>query len=103
MNRFVINIMLILLLLIGGMSVAYAEEANRPPRPEGRMKPPSEAIAACKGKSEGVQVQFTTPRGDTLKGVCKEVDGILAAMPERGARPPQGKPPDEGKGRTPAD
>jgi hypothetical protein len=100
MNRFVSRIMLILLLLIGGISVARAEETNGPPRPEGRMKPPPEAIAACKGKSEGTAVQFITPRGDTIKGVCKQFDGILAAMPER---PPQGKPPDDARGGPPAD
>jgi hypothetical protein len=100
MNRFVIRIMLILLLLIGGMSVARAEETNRPPRPEGRMKPPPEAIAACKGKSEGATGQFTTSRGDTLKGVCKQFDGILAVVPER---PPQSKRPDDARGGTQTD
>jgi len=64
--------MLILFLLISGVSVAQAEEMNRPP----------EAITACKGKSEGTAVQFTTSRGDTLKGVCKQFEGMLVAMPE---------------------
>jgi len=99
MNRFVIGIVLILFMQMSGMSVVYAGEMNKPPRPEGHMKPPPEAIAACKGKSEGTTVQFTTPRGDTLKGVCKQFEGILAAMPER---PPQGKPPDGAEGGPPA-
>jgi hypothetical protein len=104
MNRFVIKItMLIILLLTFSMLVALAEETNRPPKPEGSMKPPPEAIAACKGKSEGTIVQFATPRGDTLKGVCKPFEGILAAMPERGTGRPQGKPPDDARDRQPAD
>ena len=87
--------MLIIFLLIGGVSVAQAEEVNSPPKPEGGMKPPPEAITACKGKSEGTAVQFTTPRGATLKGVCKQFEGVLAAMAERGAPPPEGKQPKE--------
>jgi len=63
MKSFVIGITLILLLLTGGMPAAHAEETDRPPKQsEGRMKPPPEAIAACKGKSEGTIVQFTTRR-----------------------------------------
>jgi len=73
--------MLILLLLSGSVWVAQSEETNAPPKPQGGMKPPPEAIAACKGKSEGVSVQFTTPRGDKLKGVCKQFEGVLTAMP----------------------
>jgi hypothetical protein len=96
MNQFVIRIMQILFLLIGGISaVQAAEEINSPPKQEGRMKPPPEAIAACKGKSEGSTVQFTTSRGDTLKGVCKQFEGVLTAMPERKGPPPQGGRPDE--------
>ncbi len=96
MNKLMISIMLVLLLLS-----AQAEETNSPPtQQQGRMmKPPPEAIAACTGKSEGTTVQFTTPRGDTLKGVCKQVDGVLAAMPpDGGAPPPKGSKPDEGNG-----
>jgi hypothetical protein len=65
-NKFVIRIMLILFLLIGGVSATWAEEMNIPPKPEGAMKPPPEAIEACKGKSEGTAVQFITPRGVTF-------------------------------------
>jgi hypothetical protein len=83
------------IILIGGISAAQIEETNSPPRTQGRMKPPPEAIAACQGKSEGTAVQFTTTRGDTVKGVCKQFEGVLAAMPERGAPPPEGKQPRE--------
>jgi len=95
MNKFVIKILMILFLLIGGILATQAEEMNVSPKPEGGMKPPPEAITACKGKSEGTAVQFTTLREDTLKGVCKQFEGILAAMPERGALPPEGKQPKE--------
>jgi len=95
MNKFVIKILMILFLLIGGILATQAEEMNVSPKPEGGMKPPPEAITACKGKSEGTAVQFTTPRGDTLKGVCKQFEGVLAAMAERGAPPPEGKQPKE--------
>jgi hypothetical protein len=81
--------MLILFLMTGGVSArSRAEEMNVPPKPQGSMKPPPEAITACKGKSEGTAVQFATPRGDTLKGVCRQFEGVLAAMPEQGAPPP---------------
>ncbi|MEN6373901.1 MAG: hypothetical protein ABFD75_03845 [Smithella sp.] len=88
MNKFVIKIMLVIFLLAGGAFTVQAEEMNRPPKQERRMKPPPEAIAACKGKSEGTKVQFTTPRGDTLTGICKQFEGTLAAMPKHGAPPP---------------
>jgi hypothetical protein len=81
MNKFVIRIMLIFFLLMGNVWAAQEEEMSSPPKPQGSMKPPPEAIAACKGKSEGTSVQFTTARGDTLKGVCRQVDGVMVAMP----------------------
>ena len=90
MNNFIISIMLIFILLSGSVWAAQTKETNSPPQPQGHMKPPPEAIAACKGKSEGTAVQFTTPRGDTLKGVCKQFEGVLAAMPEMGVPPPKG-------------
>jgi hypothetical protein len=104
MRMLVIGITVIILLPMSVISMAHAEEGNRPPQREGRVKPPPEAIAACKGKSEGVAVQFTTPRGDTLQGVCKEFEGSLAAMPEqRAGGPPQGRPPDGPRGGQPED
>jgi Spy/CpxP family protein refolding chaperone len=35
------------------------------------MGPPSEAIEACKGKTEGTEVEFTTRRGDKVKATCR--------------------------------
>ena len=101
MNKFIVGIMLVFLLLPGVIWAAQTGDTNNstnnPSQQQGGpMKPPPEAIAACKGKTEGTSVQFTTPRGDTLKGVCKKFKGVLAAMPEMGGPPPQGNRPDEG-------
>jgi hypothetical protein len=96
-NKWIIAL-LVLFLMIGGVAAGQAQEGQMPQRPKGRMKPPQEAIKACSGKSEGATVQFTTMRGDTLKGVCKTVGGVLAAVPERGTPPrPEGRmtPPAE--------
>ena len=46
--------------------------------------PPQEAIDACKDLSKGDTVQFTTPRGDTVSGICRDMPGGLVAVPERG-------------------
>lgn len=89
MNKNIIKAMLILFLLTGFVITVQAGETNTPPKPQGSMKPPPEAIAACKGKSEGTSVQFTTPRGDTFTGVCKLFEGVLTAMPERGTLSPK--------------
>lgn len=83
--------MLILLLATGGAPVTSTEEINKPPPPpKGNMKAPPEAYTACKGKTEGTVVQFATPRGETIKGICKQIDGVLVAVPERKGPPPGG-------------
>jgi Spy/CpxP family protein refolding chaperone len=46
--------------------------------------PPQEAIDACKDLANGDLVQFTTPRGDTVSGICRDVRGGLVAVPEGG-------------------
>ncbi len=95
MKKYLVGMMVCLFFLMGGLPAAAADSTSSTDsnRPQGRppMGPPPEAIAACKGKSEGTSVQFTTPRGDTLKGVCKLMNGTLAAVPEGGLRGPQGK------------
>lgn len=58
----------------------------------GRRTPPPEAFAACKGQSEGATVEITTPRGETIKATCKQLDGQLAAVPD-GPPPGNGPPP----------
>ena len=38
-----------------------------------RRGPPPEAFEACKGKAAGTAVEMKTPRGDSVKGVCRMV------------------------------
>ncbi len=88
--------------------IGLGAEANRPEnRPDGagpgpggpggrrRGPPPPQAFDACKGKSEGDQVQLTTPRGE-LPATCRQTPQGLAARP---LRPPPGGP----DGPSPAD
>jgi hypothetical protein len=89
MKKILIGMFFVSVLSWGGFWIVQARETGSPlPPPQGPMKPPPEAIAACKGKSKGASVQFTTPRGDTLQGVCKEFEGALTAMPPHGGPPP---------------
>ncbi len=46
--------------------------------------PPQEAIDACAEMSEGDTVQFRSPRGDTVSGICRDIRGGLIAVPEGG-------------------
>jgi Spy/CpxP family protein refolding chaperone len=48
-----------------------------------RKGPPQEAIDACKDMSQGDTVQFTSPGGDTVSGICREIRGGMVAVPER--------------------
>jgi hypothetical protein len=48
-----------------------------------QLSPPSEAYTACKGKSDGDASQLTGPRGGTVSGICKKVDGKLVLQPDR--------------------
>ena len=52
----------------------------------GQNGPPQEAIDACSGKSDGASVSFETPRGDSVSGTCKEMQGQMVAVPENGRR-----------------
>ncbi|GAB2676956.1 hypothetical protein [Aliiglaciecola aliphaticivorans] len=53
-------------------------------------KPPQEAIEACSGKSEGDEVSFSTPRGDTITATCQTMEDELVAVPEgHGQRQPE--------------
>ncbi|TFG60427.1 MAG: periplasmic heavy metal sensor [Deltaproteobacteria bacterium] len=53
----------------------------------GKQKgPPQEAIDACKDMSEGDTVQFTSPRGEPVSGICQDGRGGLIAVPEGGSR-----------------
>jgi hypothetical protein len=48
----------------GGTVVACAP-------PFGHLHPPPEALAACNGQQDGASCQFTSPRGDTIAGICR--------------------------------
>ncbi len=80
-----------MLALIGAASAiagSFDEKQGR----QGGMKPPPQAYEACKDKNEGDSVKITTPWGETIKAVCKQVEGKLAAMPEGGVREPRNSP-----------
>ena len=65
-------------------------QAQNNPPPDGPPPgPPPEAVAACKGKTEGAKVQFKGRHDDTVSGVCKKMGELLAAMPEGMPPPPQ--------------
>jgi hypothetical protein len=92
MNRHVIRTMAGLLLLMGrASSVAWGVDG--PAGGRGLMGPPPEAAEACKDKSEGNAVEIATPRGDTIKAICKQIDGQIVAVPEGGFQGPNGTPP----------
>lgn len=80
-----VHVLSLLVVMMPSLALATGE-TRRPPG--GHGKPPQEAIDACKGKSEGTAVEFTTPRG-TVKGTCKSMNGQMVAVPEGGAPPPR--------------
>jgi hypothetical protein len=46
------------------------------------VRPPEEAIDACRGKSDGDTCGFTSPRGDEISGVCQTpLQNLLACIP----------------------
>jgi len=80
--------------LQGGHSAWGAgPESGRTPR-----KPPQEAFDACKGKSAGDTVSITTPRGDTLTAVCRQLDEQVVAMPDKMTAPLSGAAPRNSSG-----
>ena len=82
---------LISCLLLAGAAHAADGAASAPSgHPPG---PPPEAVAACKGKTEGTQVSFSTRGGETVSGVCQKVGDVLAARPLGGPPGGGGKPP----------
>jgi hypothetical protein len=85
-----------LLVMLAGvaLSVSAQNKDQPPPPPDGKRGPPQEAIDACKGKADGAKVTFKGRRGEDIKGVCKKMRDIVAAIPEAGMPPP---PPDQRK------
>lgn len=87
MNR---NTNLIIALITAAVLLPLSAWASFEPGGNGRKppEPPQEAIDACQGASAGATVEITTPRGDTIKAVCRQIGARLAAVPERGPKPP---------------
>jgi hypothetical protein len=94
MSRIKISVMIAVLGVFNG--IAWGDGGDTQRRPE-RMGPPPEAIEACKNKSEGDSVTFTTPRGDSIKATCQKFNGQLAAVPQ-GPPPPMGDRPENNRG-----
>lgn len=74
------------------MGSAHAADGARPDGGSGPPPPPPEAVAACKGKTEGTQVSFTGRGGATFQGECRKLGDTLAARPS-GAPLGGGTPP----------
>ncbi len=99
-------------------SLQFVDQDGRPPRrPEdgppgsglgpGRRadgrprRPPPQAFADCRGKSEGAPVQHQTPEG-LVAATCVATPEGLAARPDGGPPGPPDGPPDDGPGGPPA-
>ncbi len=72
----------------GGRNDDGGNDGRRPPH-----GPPPEAIAACEGKSEGDSCEFTSPRDETIGGICRNIEEQLACAPKGG--PHGGRPKDD--------
>ena len=94
MNGYLIGTAASLLLLIGS-APGVVRAMDGPPGRGGHMGPPPGAIEVCKDKSEGTSVTFTTPRGETVKATCEQINGQLVAVPEEGFGGPKVPPPGE--------
>lgn len=65
---------------LGALAASSTSSAGKGEPPA----PPPEAITACKGQSEGSEVSFSGPNGESFSGFCRLVNGTLAAMPRGG-------------------
>ena len=66
-----VTIVVILQMLMVG--IAHGQQFN----------PPAEAYKACEGKSVGSAAQLINPSGETISGICEEVNGKLLLRPDR--------------------
>jgi len=88
-----------ILCLLLALMPHVAQGASNPMRPpQNGEKPPKEAFEACKGKSNGADVEVTTPHGK-VKATCKSLDGQLVAIPA-GERPLPKEAFEDCKGKT---
>ncbi len=79
----------IVVFMLASLPIFATTACSKGPGGGAQGGPPPEAITACEGKSEGDSASFTGRRGETLEGVCKEVEGQLAVVPEN---MPEGRP-----------
>ena len=66
--------------LLPTLAIAY----GGPGKGRGQYGPPQTAIDACDGKNTGDMVEFMNRRNVSISGTCRELDGLLIAMPEGG-------------------
>ncbi|MBU0945872.1 MAG: hypothetical protein KJ804_00370 [Proteobacteria bacterium] len=89
MNRYAMMKVALILILFGIILVtSFANSDNN--QDMSRQGPPAEAIEVCKNKVAGDIVEFTDPQGETVNTNCREINGLLAAVPEG---PPPERPP----------
>jgi len=55
------------------IALLLCASAQANPGQQRRPGPPPEALEACNGKAAGTAVEMRTPRGETVKGVCRMV------------------------------
>jgi hypothetical protein len=86
----IINILICLLIIMGG--IAYAQQGGS------QFGPPPEAYAACKAKKAGDTASFVNPKGETIIGTCEQEGNQLVLRPDRSKGQSSGKrqgPPPE--------
>lgn len=77
------KIILIATLFVATMS--FANQNSRGGAQKEMREPPKEAISICEDKSAGDSCSVTTPRGDTLDGICKNTPDkkYFACVPDK--------------------
>lgn len=85
-----------------GSSGSTGQSSDGAQPPASGHKPPPEAYKVCEGKTVGTSAHLVTPRGDTITGVCKELDGKMVLVPDfdknrKCPRPP--KAPEQSSGQ----
>lgn len=86
----IINILICLLIIMGGIASAQQGGSN--------FGPPPEAYAACKAKRAGDSATFVNSKGETITGTCKQEGNQLVLRPDRSKGQSGGKrrgPPPE--------
>ena len=83
MTRRIVKEMALLLALLGLLqSPALANSGRGEREHPGHSGPPPEAIEACRDKSDGDTMEFTTPNGDRVSAYGKRFGGRIATTPK---------------------